>query len=388
MKDFVITGARLILPDIISEGKDVLVRGGKIAAIGPFVGVEDADLIDAGGAYLSPGLVDIHIHGAMGTMCDLPTPEGLAAMSKGLAALGTTGFLPTVASSPKGETLGALSAIAGGKRDPAGARVLGIHMEGPYLNAARAGAQRPDALRRYEKGELARYLEAARGLLAVMSLAPEVEGGTELIEELVSAGVVAGAVHTDATYEEARRAIERGLVLSCHTFNAMRPIHHREPGIAAAVLLSPGVFCEFIADGFHLALPMIEIGYRLKGPGRMILVSDAVAALGLPEGEYDYFGVRVGVKGGRVVIAGTDVLAGSASPLMAGVRNLAQSGAIPLAHVIRAASLNPATLIGWGDRVGSIAVGKEADLLLLDDRLDILRAWVGGSEISLAKGEG
>ncbi len=382
MKDFIITGARLILPDAISEGNDVLVRDGKIAEIGPGLGGADSERVHAKGAYLSPGLVDEHIHGAFGIMCQSARVEDLQRMSEALPGLGTTSFLPTVESSRMEETLTALSTIRQARETLTGARILGIHMEGPYLNPARAGAQRFDALRKYEKGDLKRYIEASEGFLTMMGLAPELDGGMDLIGELSREGIIPGAVHTDATFAEGTQAIERGLRVTCHTFNAMRPIHHREPGIAVAALLSGEVYSEFICDGFHLAAPMVEMGYRLKGPDRMIMVSDAVAVLGLPEGEYDFFGAKVRLVEGRIFIAGSGVLAGSASPLMKGVRNVYNNTDIPLVHIVRAASLNPATLIGVDDRVGSIAVGKEADLLLLDGKLDILKTWVGGREIA------
>lgn len=380
MRDTVITGARIILPDSISEPKEVLISGGTIAAIGTGFEATAVDVLDARGAYLCPGLVDIHIHGAAGVLCDRAGPDDLTAMSITLAHLGTTSFLPTITSSSEEMTLAALSSIKEAADRVTGARILGAHMEGPYLNPSRAGAQRPDALKSYSRGQLDQYLAAAGGLLKIMGLAPEVPGGMDLIDDLVGAGIVPGAVHTDATYEEALRAIGRGLRLACHTFNAMRPIHHREPGIAVAALLAPDVFCEFIADGFHLAAPMIELAYRVKGPGRMILVSDAVAP-GVPEGDYNLFGTTVRIEAGRVFLPDTGVLAGSASPLMAGIRNLHTHTTIPLAHIVRAASLNPATLIERDQEVGSIAVGRQADLLLLDEKLDILRVWVGGREI-------
>ena len=381
MRDTVITGARIILPDSISEPKEVLISGGTIAAVGTGFERTAADVLDVRGAYLCPGLVDIHIHGAAGVMCDTAGPDDLETISGVLARLGTTSFLPTTTSSPAGMTAAALSTIREAADRVTGARILGVHMEGPYLNPSRAGAQRPDALKVYSQGQLNHYLTAAGGLLKIMGLAPEVPGGMELIDDLVGAGIVPGAVHTDATYEEALQAIGRGLRLACHTFNAMRPIHHREPGIAVAALLAPDVFCEFIADGFHLAAPMIELAYRAKGSSRMILVSDAVA-LGVPEGDYNLFETTVRIEAGRVFFPETGVLAGSASPLMAGIRNLRTHTTIPLAHIVRAASLNPATLIDRDQEVGSIAVGRQADLLLLDEKLDILKVWVGGREIA------
>jgi N-acetylglucosamine-6-phosphate deacetylase len=381
VNDLVITNARVILPNTVTEADDVLISGGVIAAIGPGLARGRADVLDAKDAYLCPGLVDIHIHGAAGVMCDRAGVRELGAMSAVMARLGTTSFLATIASSEKDITLGVLSAVREASEAVEGARILGAHMEGPYLNPVRAGAQRPDTLRTYSKGELSDYLDAAGGTLSIMSLAPEMPGAVDLIDDLVGAGVVPGAVHTDATYDEAVGAFKRGLRLACHTFNAMRPVHHREPGIAVAALLASDVFCEFIADGFHLALPMIELAYRVKGPERMIIVSDAVAP-GVPEGDYDFFGTKTRVEDGRVFFPENGVLAGSASPLLAGVRNLHARATIPLAHIIRAASLNPATLICRDKEVGSIAVGKRADLLFLDKSLDILRVWVGGREIT------
>lgn len=381
MKDLIISNARVILPDTITRPADVLIAGGVIAAIGAGLKTRQAEVFDSRGAYLCPGLVDIHIHGAAGVMCDRARPVDLAAMSTALARLGTTSFLATVASSGPDMTLGVLAAVRDFIDRPDGARILGVHMEGPYLNPVRAGAQRPEALRTYSKGELATYLDAAGGRLCIMSLAPEIPGATDLIDDLVGAGVVPGAVHTDATYDQGVTAFRRGMRLACHTFNAMRPIHHREPGIAVAALLASDVFCEFIADGFHLALPMIELAYRAKGPERMIIVSDAVAP-GVQDGDYDFFGITTRVQEGRVFFPETGVLAGSASPLMAGVKNLHAHTTIGPAHIIRAASLNPAVLIGRDDELGSIAVGKRADLLLLATNLDILKVWIGGRAIT------
>jgi N-acetylglucosamine-6-phosphate deacetylase len=381
VRDYVITGARMILPDSISEGRDILISGGAIAAIGAGLDQGEAEVIDAGGAYLCPGLVDIHIHGAAGVMCDMARPYDLKMMSTVLARLGTTSFLATVTSSPKDATVAALSTIRQAADLVSGARILGANMEGPYLNPVRAGAQRSDVLQNYSKGDLTCYLDAARGGLRIMGLAPEIAGGMELITDLIREGVVAGAVHTNATYDEGIKAIKQGIRLSCHTFNAMRPIHQREPGIVVAVVSAPDVYCEFIADGFHLALPIIELSYRIKGAERMIIVSDAVAP-GVPEGDYDFFGTTTRVEGGRVFFPETGVLAGSASPLMAGVRNLHAHTIIPLPHIVRAATLNPATLIGRETEVGSIAVGKRADLLLLDKNLDILKVWIDGKPIA------
>ncbi len=383
MGDFLIYGGRLILPDTVYDDGDVLIRNGRIADIGRGIDGGDAERVDARGNFVTPGLIDIHIHGAMGVMSESPTREGLMDLSLGLAKMGTLAFLPTIGAMPEGLTLKALSVIADAMGREEGAEILGIHMEGPYLNPNRAGAQMQGAIRNYRAGELKKYIEASNGKIRIMSLAPEIEGGIMLIEELIENGIVPGAVHTDATFQEALDAINHGLRLTCHTFNAMRPIHHREPGICVAALIFDALFSEFIADGFHLSFPILEMAYRMKGPNRMVLVSDAVGALGIPPGEYDYFGVICRVGEGKVTIAGTDHLAGSASPLFFGVKNLYEKTSINLPHIFRAASLNPAAVIGIDNRLGSITVGKDANLLILDNKLDIISAWFGEKNIRL-----
>lgn len=383
MGDYLIKSGKLILPDTIYEDGDVLVRGGKIVDVGRGIEGEGAEEIDAGGKLIAPGLIDIHIHGAVGVMSESPTKEGLKDVSVALAKMGTLAFIPTIGAMPEDMTIKALSIISDTMGAEEGAEILGIHMEGPYLNTNRAGAQMQGAIRNYKGGDLKKYIEASSGNIRIMSLAPEIEGGTALIEELVENGIVPGAVHTDATFQEATDAINRGLRLTCHTFNAMRPIHHREPGICTAALIFDTLFSEFIADGFHLSFPILEMAYRMKGPDKMVLVSDAVGALGIPPGDYDFFGVSCRVGGGKVTISGTDHLAGSASPLLFGVKNLYEKTSINLPHIFRVASLNPATVIGIDDRLGSITVGKDANLLILDDKLDIIRVWIGEKNIRL-----
>lgn len=383
MGDFLIYGGRLILPDTIYDDGDVLIRDGKITDIGRRIAGGNIERVDARDHFVAPGLIDIHIHGAMGVMSESATTEGLMDVSVGLAKMGTLAFLPTVGSMPEDLTIKALSVIADVMGSEEGAEILGIHMEGPYLNPKRAGAQMQGAIKNYRMGELKKYIEASNSKIKIMSLAPEIDGGITLIEELLENGMVPGAVHTDATFQEAIDAINRGLRLTCHTFNAMRPINHREPGICTAALIFDTLFSEFIADGFHLSFPILEMAYRMKGPEKMVLVSDAVGALGIPPGDYDFFGVSCHVEGGKVTISGTDQLAGSASPLLFGVKNVYKKTSINLPHIFRAASLNPAAVIGIDDRLGSITVGKDANLLLLDDNLDIIRLFIGEKSISL-----
>ena len=376
----------MVLPDRLEENNDVLITKDAIAAVGRGLDTKKARVIDGRNRYIAPGLIDIHIHGAGGHMSEMATPDGMREMSLALARHGTVGFLSTVGTSHFDETIAVLSTIASVADSVPGAKILGIHMEGPYLSLQRAGAQRQDAIREYRRdsGDIDAYVDASGGLVRIMSLAPEIPGGMELIEDLTAHNIIAGAVHTDATFDQIVEATTRGLKLTCHTFNAMRPLHHREPGVIAAALLLDSLYAESIGDGFHLAMPIVDMIYRLKGPDRMVLISDSVGAVGLPDGEYEFFGIKCLVGDGKVMIAGTDVLAGSASPLMAGIRNLATKTSIPLAHVFRAASLTPARLLGIDGRLGSISVGKEASLLVLDRDLKIEEVFVAGRSITLA----
>ncbi len=385
MKDILIKCGRLIAEDEIKENVDVLISDGKIGAVESAskgtADAEGAEIVDAAGLYISPGFLDIHIHGAMGEMCEIATPEGMEKISLTLAEYGTTAFLPTLGASPHEETVRLLKIIAGAKEKVKGAEILGINMEGPYLNLNWSGAQRANAIRNYSREELKEYLKVTDGLLTVMGLAPEVEGGMELVSVLKKAGVVPCAVHTDATFDQTIEAVRHGLKLTGHTFNAMRPIHHREPGIIVAAMLTDELFSEYIADGFHTYTPIIEMAYRLKGEKRLVFVSDSVGGMGIPDGDYEFFGTMCRVADGRITIGDSDILAGSASPLLSGVKNLHKTSEIPLAHIVRMATLTPAELLGVDNRLGSIDVGKDASVILLNDDLNIVRVWVKGKEI-------
>lgn len=380
-----IKGGRLIREDGLIEDMDVLLSDGKIAAVeksgNKKIDATGAEIVIATGHYISPGFFDIHIHGAMGAMSEVATPEGMEKISETLARFGTTAFLPTLGASPHEETVRLLNIIAGAKGSVKGAEIIGINMEGPYLSPQWTGAQRVDSIRKYNKEELKEYIDAADRLITVMGLAPEVEGGMELIDALKVEGIVACAVHTDATFDQTMEAVKHGLRLTGHTFNAMRPIHHREPGIITAAMLTDELYSEFIADGFHTYTPIIEMAHRLKGDKRIVLVSDSVGAVGIPDGDYEFFGMMCKVGNGRVTIGDTDILAGSASPLLFGVKNLFKNSEIPLHKIVRMATLTPAELIGVDNRLGSIDVGKDASVILLNDEMEAVRVWVRGKEI-------
>ncbi|UCD56931.1 MAG: N-acetylglucosamine-6-phosphate deacetylase [Candidatus Hydrogenedentota bacterium] len=359
---------------------DVLVKQGRIAEVGPDLRLpRGAELIDATGHHIAPGFIDLHIHGAAGQMFEFADPDGYAKIATTVSRFGTTGFLATLAAMSHESTLAAINTAREFSGNRVGAKMLGIHMEGPYLSPEMAGAQIIPAMRRPSVEELNQYREAAGDLLKIVTLAPELDGALELISALRRYGVVAAAGHSDATFEQIRSAIPSGLTHVSHTFNAMRGLHHREPGVVGAALAMDLLTTELICDGHHVAPAAASIVMRCKPRDKVVLVSDAVAALGLPEGDHDFLGIPVSVKGGVVRLKHSNNLAGSVLTLNVAVKNVFQwFGNIPLREVLLMASLNPAKVIGADDSKGQIAVGKDADIILMDEYFDVALTMVEG----------
>ena len=364
---------RLILDESIVPGR-AHIEDGRITAIEP----DDAE---QNGPFVAPGFVDLHVHGwggfdAMGSRADL---DGMA---RALLRRGVTSFLPTAVTAG----LGALEAFADRVRDwmpgePAdGAAALGFNLEGPFISPDRKGAQNP-AFIAIPAGVPRQALQALLPGLRVMTVAPEVEGGLDLIRWLTANGVVASLGHSAATLDEARAGHAAGARTTTHLFNAMSGIAHRAPGLAVAALIDDSVYVELIADGQHVHPSLWPIVARTKPPDRLVLVSDALPIAGLGDGRTAIGGLEVDVLGGRATLAGTDTLAGSVIALDAAVRNLV-GGGLTLPAAVAAASRNPLALLGVADR-GRIAVGQQADLVELDDELNVLRVARAGVWISL-----
>ena len=363
---------RLILDDSIVPGR-VHVEDGRIAAIEP----DDAE---QDGPFVAPGFVDLHVHGwggfdAMGSRADL---DGMA---RALLRHGVTSFLPTAVTAG----LAALRAFAERVRDwipgaPGdGAAPLGFNLEGPFISPHRKGAQNPAFIAVPAKVPR----QALRPLLPglrVMTVAPEVEGGLDLIRWLTANGIAASLGHSAATLDEARAGYAAGARTTTHLFNAMSGIDHHAPGLAVAALIDDAVYVELIADGHHVHPALWPIIARTKPADRLVLVSDALPLAGMGEGRTAIGGLEVDVLGGHATLAGTDTLAGSVIALDSAVRNLV-GGGLSLPAAVAAASRNPLALLGVGDR-GRIALGQRADLVELDDELDVVRVARGGEWIS------
>ncbi|HKE67309.1 MAG TPA: amidohydrolase family protein [Micromonosporaceae bacterium] len=366
---------RIVTPDAIVDGRLVM-SGGRIAAIEPAPVPSDAP-------WLVPGFVDMHVHGGGGhTFTTGRAPAARAAAAFHLSH-GTTTLLASLVSSPYDAMLAATKAYA-----PlvASGVLAGVHYEGPYLAESRCGAQNPAFLRPPALTELASLLEVGAGAVRMVTLAPELDGALDAIRLLVAAGVVVAIGHTDADYRQVRTAIDAGATVGTHVFNGMAPPHHRAPGPAYALLGSPAVTCEFVADGAHLADETLEFAFDVVGAGRAALVTDAIAAAGMPDGSYELGGQAVVVANGIARLAArpgstiaSSTIAGSTLTMDAAFRRaFAVTGSIVFAA--HAAATTPARALGLTDR-GSLAVGQRADVVTLGPDLAVEAVRRGGRTV-------
>jgi N-acetylglucosamine-6-phosphate deacetylase len=328
----------------------------------------------------------VHVHGANGHEAMDATTDAIEAMSKFYAAHGVTGFLPTTWTAPHDDIWRALILIKllGGVPG-LHAKVLGAHVEGPYISPKYPGAQNAGMIRPADRTEAESLLET--GIVRLMALAPEIEANHWLIDACVQRGITVSAGHTDATLADMEAAAARGLSQTTHTFNAMRGLHHREPGTVGAALMLPGLRCEVIADGIHVHPLMVKLLYDVRGPDGVLLITDAVRGAGLPLGttyQQDGRTVTISETGARLE---DGTLAGSLLTMDAALRNLIAFTGAPLEDAWRCASLTPATVIEENHHKGSIAVGKDADLVLLDADLRVVRTIVKGRTVFVAGGE-
>jgi len=375
-----IKNGRIATPiDIVSDGV-ILVKNSKIEAVGEKDKVtipSDALAIDARGRIVTPGFIDVHVHGGGGSDVMDGSYDALNEMSTFEARHGTTGFLPTPFTDSPERLLASVKAIETAmKRGTSGGEVLGIHLEGPYINIERKGGQPPEYIRKPDLEELRLLLEASNNNVKMITLAPEVNGGSEFVRRIIQYGVVASIGHSNATYDEALRAVDAGVSHACHAYNAMREFHHREPGVVGAVLSCDELTAELIADGIHVHPAAMKILVKCKGTDRIILVTDAVVGTGM-EGRYKL--------GGRdVVITKKDsrfldgALAGSVLTMDSAVRNIMGLVGASLQDAVKMATVNPARRIGVYDRKGSLEAGKDADITIVDDQINVYMTMVMG----------
>lgn len=345
---------------------------------------DDADIdgknfMDLDGAYVVPGLVDVHTHGRVGGDFCSADAEMLVKMSHSYLEHGVTTVIPTLASAPLDELMSASDRISQASVDDCSV-FAGIHLEGRYLNPQKRGAHAESLLARLDGEELKRLISRMLPAGTVhISAALELDFDESFTRAALESGATLGLAHTAATYSEAEAAFRNGATSLTHTYNAMSPLHHRDVGAVGAGLLNGRVFCELIADGFHVSPEAVKLAYVMKGE-KLVLITDSMEATGEPDGEYGIAGMPVTVKNGKAMTH-DGAIAGSTLELLDGVKNLAKFADIPFAEAIYCATASPAKEVGLYGRIGSVDVGKAADLLILDEGFNTLEVIFKGNKI-------
>jgi N-acetylglucosamine-6-phosphate deacetylase len=376
-----IVGGQAATPAAVIDDSLILVAEGRIAWVGKASENEPppgARHVEARGLTVAPGFIDTHVHGSNGFDVMHTDAGGIRAIGAHLATFGVTAWLPSTVSARHDDLLRAVTHCrVAWERPGEGARIVGIHIEGPYINPLRKGAQPEEGIRDPDADECRELLAAAGGLTRVMTLAPELPEGLDLIGLLVAEGVIASLGHSDADYETALAAIAAGATHATHLFNAMPPLHHRKPGLAAAALTEPELIAEVIADGLHLAPETVRLAVRAKGPDGIALITDATAAVGRPDGEHTLGSHRVIVHGDLCLLP-DGTIAGSMLTMNRAARNAIAFSGCSLAEAIRMATLVPAQIAGVADRKGSLEPGKDADLVLLRPDFTVAATMIEG----------
>ncbi|MEK5255538.1 N-acetylglucosamine-6-phosphate deacetylase [Paenibacillus sp. FSL F4-0125] len=377
----ILQNVQLVLQDRIVPAANVWIFEGKIIKIeaeAPSISEGDYERIDGGGHLLVPGMIDVHIHGANGFDMMDGTEESIQEVSKACAASGCTSFLATSVSSTLEDLLEMIRSVKRVIGHEVGAKIAGIHLEGPYLNPKRKGMQNEKFLRHPNLEEMNLIFEEAGSLIKMVTIAPELPGGMELISFLKEKGVVIAIAHSDATYEEAKQAFASGASHVTHCFNGMRPIHHRDPGVIVAAFEEKHVSLQAIVDNVHLHPAIIRLMHTLKGPEGMVLITDALQAMGLGDGNYMFGGHHVTVSEG-VARLKDGTLASSTVTMNEALRYTVETG-IPLIDAVQMASTTPANILELQQK-GTITAGFDADLVLLNDEFKVLWTMVDGQII-------
>ena len=364
-----IAGGAVVTTNEVIEPGVVLCEDGKITFVGSSCDAAPepgSQLIDAAGRIVLPGLIDTHVHGSDGDDVMVNGVEGIRRVSRAQLRYGTTAYLPTTIAARHDELLRAIEdTIAAENNAEPAAEILGLHIEGPYINRAFKGAQPDNGIRDPNLDECHALLQAAAGRIKLMTLAPELPGGLELIRWLVNEGVIASLGHSEADYDTALAAIEAGATHATHLFNAMSGLHHRKPGLASACLNEPGICAEIILDGVHVHPQMARLAARVKGREGLVIITDASAAQGCPDGFYTLGGTQIQVRAPLCTLMDGVTIASSVLTMNHAVRNAMAFTGLNLLDAVQMASLLPARLCGVEDRKGSLDVGKDADLAVL-----------------------
>ncbi|MDF2681595.1 MAG: N-acetylglucosamine-6-phosphate deacetylase [Brevibacillus sp.] len=362
----------------------VVVEGKTIQFVGPadtYTGDMPVQVMEVTDGWITPGFIDIHMHGIDGHDTMDGTPESLQAISRALTRFGVTTFLATTMTAPYSQLETALQNIAQNNREGMpGAQVAGIHLEGPWINPRYKGAQKEENIMPPKLDAVRHLYELADGLIKVVTIAPEQPEALEAIAWLEERGVIVSAGHTGATFAQAADAVEAGVRHFTHCFNAMTGLHHREPGVVGAAMYHEQLSTELIADGIHVHPAVMSILYRIKTAGRLALVSDSMRAAAMGEGTYDLGGQEVHVHGAEAKLA-DGTLAGSILTLNRAVGNMVTLSGVPLPEAVEMASQTPATILGLADHKGRLAAGYDADIVVLGKTFEVKNTFVAGKEV-------
>jgi N-acetylglucosamine-6-phosphate deacetylase len=345
----------------------------------------NSSIVDFGDAALAPGFFDIHIHGGAGLDIMRSSQAELARLNKFLATHGVTGYFPTTVAAPLDQTCFALDRLANAieaaessapNGDAVQARPLGIHLEGPFLSYKRRGVHPPECLLPPTLETFDRLWQAARGRVRMLTIAPEVSGAMEVITEAAKRNVCVSIGHSDADFPVAQGAVQAGAHHATHTFNAMRPLDHRDPGIIAEVLTDNRMTADIIVDGIHVSPPVVQLFLQAKGIERAVLITDAISATGMPDGRYQLGPIQVDVKEGKCTTDGK--LAGSVLTMDRAILNVIKFAGWSLQNAVRAATLNPARAVGLPQQCGALAPGAEASFVVLSPQGEVQKTVVRG----------
>jgi N-acetylglucosamine-6-phosphate deacetylase len=385
-----ITATRLFTPLECVHDPLVLIENGvivEVASRGSRSIPTNARVFDFPHGILAPAFVDLHIHGSAGHDVMENDHAALPRIESFLAAHGVSSYFPTTVTASLDDTLAALDRIAKAiesaktSANPRRARPLGIHLEGPFLSHARRGVHPPQNLLKPSISTFDKLWNASRGQVRIMTIAPELEGALEVIAEAAKRGVCVSLGHSDADTKSAAAGIAAGARHATHTFNAMRPLDHRDPGVLGAALTNPGLSADIIADGIHVDPTVVDLFLRIKGPEAAVLITDATAATGMPDGHYKLGEIEVEVKDGRCLSNGH--LAGSVLTLDRAVRNAMQFAKTDLQSAVRLATLNPCHVAGLAGR-GRLAAGGVADMVVLSPAGEVQAMMVGGEPVEIS----
>ena len=377
MRDVLLKNCRVLTPEILPGKKDILVKDGRVKLIARKIKAKGVMVFDCKGNFAVPGFIDVHVQGAGG--CDIfdGTPLAFGKISKALAATGTTSYLATTALLP-GKKQDHLRAVADYMKyaDCSGAKILGTHLEGPFINIKKKGMIRPDGILRPSAKTMKMIEEYSCGTLKMMTIAPELPGALSLIKRLIKAGVIASAGHTMASYAETKAGIKSGITHATHLFNAMPPLHHREPGVLGALAEETNTTVQVISDGVHIHPSILRMIYKIFGADRICLITDGLSPIGMGDGSYSYHGVKYKTINGTCYYR-DGTLIGTALPLNQAAKRMQLFTGATFPEIIRMLSTVPAKVLGLSQK-GSLKSGKDADIAVIDKDFNVYATIVAG----------